>query len=300
MINRLRIVTSRRYGTHSPLRYPGGKATMAGFFADLIQHLDLENPIYIEPYAGGAGAGAALLREGIIAKLVINDIDPAVYAFWYCVKYHTSWLIEQVQSIPLTLDEWKRQRNIYQEEDDTDLCPLGLAFFYLNRTNRSGILNAGVIGGKQQQGAYKIDARFNRTTLSNRINALGSLADKIVLHNLDGRDIIERYGNEPEALIYIDPPYVAAGGSLYLNAFDGRDHEALAEHIHRIPTAHWLLTYDDHSLIRHLYRDSFMADLEITYSATKPGKAKELLVAPPRVARAIMECHRETFSTYVL
>ena len=86
MINRLRIVTSRRYGTHSPLRYPGGKATMAGFFADLIQHLDLENPIYIEPYAGGAGAGAALLREGIIAKLVINDIDPAVYAFWYCVK----------------------------------------------------------------------------------------------------------------------------------------------------------------------------------------------------------------------
>ncbi|MGV4376481.1 DNA adenine methylase [Trueperella pyogenes] len=290
MDNRLRIVTSRRYGTHSPLRYPGGKATMAGFFADLIERLGVDNPTYVEPYAGGAGAGVALLREGIIDRLVINDIDSAVYAFWYCVKHHTSWLIEQVRTVPLTIDEWKRQRAIYQEEDDTDLRTLGLAFFYLNRTNRSGILNAGVIGGQQQRGTYLIDARFNRETLTDRITALGMLSDRITLHNLDGRDVIEHYGKDSQALIYIDPPYVAAGGSLYLNAFDGRDHEALATHIHHISHAHWLLTYDDHSLVRHLYRDDFMADLEITYSATKSGKATELLVASPHVAHAIMAC----------
>lgn len=294
MAKRLRIVTSRRYGTHSPLRYPGGKATMAGFFADLIAHLGLAHPVYVEPYAGGAGAGVALLRQGLIDQLVINDIDSTVYAFWYCVKHHTSWLIEQVRTVPLTIDEWKHQRAIYQEEDDTDLRSLGLAFFYLNRTNRSGILNAGVIGGKQQRGTYRIDARFNRGTLVGRIAALGLLADKITLHNLDGRDVIEHYGNESEALIYIDPPYVAAGGSMYLNAFDARDHEALATHIHCIPTAHWLLTYDDHLLIRNLYRDDFMADLEITYSATKPGKATELLVASPEVARAVTVYGQDT------
>ena len=140
MNSSVRVIASRRYGTLSPLRYPGGKAALAGFFHDIIDHLSLRDVCYVEPYAGGAGAGIALLRQGIVDHLVINDIDPAVHAFWYSVMHHSDQLIDLVATVPLTIDQWRRQRAIYQAGDESDLLRLGFAFFYLNRTNRSGIL----------------------------------------------------------------------------------------------------------------------------------------------------------------
>jgi DNA adenine methylase len=146
----LRVIGSRRYGTLSPLRYPGGKAALAGFFADIIDILGIKDARYIEPYAGGVGAGIALLREGIVQHLVVNDIDPAVHAFWKSVVGNNAEFVEMVASTPLTIDEWQRQREVYRSRDERDALRLGFALFFLNRTNRSGILNAGVIGGQRQ------------------------------------------------------------------------------------------------------------------------------------------------------
>ncbi|WP_200831314.1 DNA adenine methylase [Arthrobacter sp. SLBN-112] len=112
MSNTLTVLASRRYGTLSPLRYPGGKASLAGFFADLIRNLGLRQARYVEPYAGGAGAGIALLREGIVDHLVINDIDPAVHAFWHSVVDNNSIFVDLVKSTPLSIVEWQKQREI--------------------------------------------------------------------------------------------------------------------------------------------------------------------------------------------
>ena len=168
----VQVEAARRYGTVSPLRYPGGKSALAGLFADLITNLGIRSCTYVEPYAGGAGAGIALLREGIVKRLVINDIDPAVHAFWAQVVDHNEAFVDWIIEVPLTLDEWRRQREMYRSRS-TDQATLGRAFFYLNRTNRSGVLNAGVIGGQAQTGRYKIDARFNRETLAERVEAIG-------------------------------------------------------------------------------------------------------------------------------
>lgn len=287
MNDSLRVVGSRRYGTLSPLRYPGGKSALAGFFADIITALGVEEARYIEPYAGGAGAGIALLREGIVRHLVINDIDPAVHAFWRSVVAHNASFVELVESTPLTIDEWLRQREIYRSRDESDILRLGFAFFFLNRTNRSGILNAGVIGGQRQEGKYKIDARFNRQTLVQRLTAIGDLADHITVSDLDGRTVIQQYSHDERSFMYIDPPYVQAGSQLYLNAFDGRDHKALSTIVNSVEEAHWLITYDAAPLIEKLYRDQFQCRLELTYSARYPGQAEELLVASPSVARVI-------------
>lgn len=287
MDDTMRVVASRRYGTLSPLRYPGGKAALAGFFGDIIQTLGIEHARYIEPYAGGVGAGIALLREGIVENLVINDIDPAVHAFWKSAVENNERLVERVASTPLTIDEWQKQREIYRSRDESDLLQLGFAFFFLNRTNRSGILNAGVIGGKHQNGNYKIDARFNRGTLVERLAAIGGLADHITVSDLDGRTVIQRYAGDDQAFMYIDPPYVQAGSQLYLNAFDGRDHKALAAVVNTVETAHWLITYDMAPLIESLYRGQFQCRLELTYSARHPGRAEELLVASPSVAEIV-------------
>lgn len=287
MSDTLRLTVNRRYGTLSPLRYPGGKATLAGLFEDVFSALNLDLPTYVEPYAGGAGAGIALLREGLIERLVINDIDPAVNAFWNVILGDTDRFIKQISSIPLTVDEWRRQRETYRMGENADKFDLGIAFFYLNRTNRSGILNAGVIGGLDQNGNYKIDARFNRDTLVSRIAALGELSDRIDIHNEDGRTIISEYGSNENTFLYIDPPYVDAGSKLYLNAFDGRDHQALADIVQQVEIAHWLVTYDVSSLIRRLYTNSYQCQLDLTYSANRKRKAQELLIASPTVAAAL-------------
>ena len=288
-MTRLRIVASRRFGTLSPLRYPGGKAALAGLFADVISNLGLRTVRYVEPYAGGAGAGIALLRQGLIDQLVINDIDPAVYAFWRAVVEHNDQLVELVKQVPLTIQEWRRQRQIYQRGDTTDVVQLGFAFFYLNRTNRSGILNAGVIGGQSQTGAYKMDARFNRDTLADRLRAIGRLANRIEVSCLDGRTVIQRYSQDSSTFFYIDPPYVSAGCNLYLNAFDARDHETLADTVRRIHAAHWVLTYDNHPLITRLYAGHFLGELEIAYSARETRRATEIIIASPKAGQAISE-----------
>ena len=293
MSDRIRVLASRRYGTHSPLRYPGGKASLAGFFGDIISSLQIAHPLYIEPYAGGVGAGIALLRQGIVDRLAINDIDPAVHAFWRSAVEDNARLIARVATVPLTIEEWQRQREIYRSRDESDLLALGFAFFYLNRTNRSGILNAGVIGGQQQLGNYKIDARFNRETLIERLASIGALADRIVVSDLDGRTVIKKYAHDPSAFMYIDPPYVQAGSQLYLNAFDGRDHTALAAVVRTVEQAHWLMTYDTAPLIENLYRDYFQCRLELTYSARYPGRAEELLVASGTVANVVRSLQPE-------
>ena len=187
----------------------------------------------------------------------------------------------------MTIDEWLRQREIYRSRDESDILRLGFAFFFLNRTNRSGILNAGVIGGQRQEGKYKIDARFNRQTLVQRLTAIGELADRITVSDLDGRTVIQQYSHDERSFMYIDPPYVQAGSQLYLNAFDGRDHKALSMIVNSVERAHWLITYDAAPLIEKLYRDQFQCRLELTYSARYPGQAEELLVASPSVARVI-------------
>ena len=287
MSRTLRIRASRRLGVSSPLRYPGGKSALAGLFGDVIKRLSIDSPTYVEPYAGGAGAGIALLLNGIVEKLVINDIDPAVNAFWRAAVEHNEDFLRMVQLVTLSVDEWKRQKEIYRRCEIDDVVALGFSFFYLNRTNRSGVLNAGVIGGQDQSGNYKMDARFNRETLLSRLQAIGEVADRITVSNLDGRSVILRYAGDRSAFLYIDPPYVKAGSQLYLNAFDGRDHAALAQIINGVEGVHWLMTYDVSTFIERLYSNQFKCILELNYSARYPGKAQELLIASPEVADAL-------------
>lgn len=286
MTTAVRVAASRRFGTLSPLRYPGGKSALAGLFADLIGGLGVRSCTYVEPYAGGVGAGIALLREGLVKRLVINDIDPAVHAFWYSVIHENKQFLDWVEAVPLDIVEWRKQRAIYRSKNG-DVTALGQAFFYLNRTNRSGVLNAGVIGGQAQTGRYLIDARFNRATLVERIAALGELRDVVEVTALDGRTVIDSFRGRKSAFLYIDPPYVQAGSQLYLNAFEGRDHQALARAVDRINGAHWLMTYDESAFIEDLYKRHFQAKLDLNYSARHPGGATELVVASTAVGELL-------------
>lgn len=283
----LQVKASGRTAAASPLRYPGGKAALARFFGDVIDRLGIDNARYVEPYAGGVGAGISLLRQDRVQELVINDIDPAVHSFWRFVVEHPDTLADRIVNAPLNVDEWRHQKSIYREADESDPMALGFSFFYLNRTNRSGILNAGPIGGMNQTGNYKIDARYNRDQLAERITTIGALASRITVLGLDGVTVARRYAGDSSAFTYIDPPYVDMGGSLYLNSFTHRDHAVLAKSLDESPDGNWMVTYDPSNFIRRIYSKHNIREYELSYSAHRAGKARELLISSRPVTKVL-------------
>lgn len=264
--------------TVSPLRYPGGKGLLYSRLRQIIRENNLTSSTYVEPYAGGAGAALGLLVSGQVASIVINDLDPAVYAFWRSVVDDPGEFSRRVRTVDLTVKEWEKQREVYDTASPDDLLPLGFATFYLNRTNRSGVLNGGPIGGKDQSGNYKIDARFNRDTLLERIRLIGLHASRITVTNQDGREIIEQHADNPNAFIYADPPYFEKAGSLYMNAFDANDHADLATCLNRVTAARWVLTYDNVPQVGELYSERRSRLFSLNYSAHRVTKAQEVMV----------------------
>ena len=170
---------------YSPLRYPGGKGKLAPFIGSLIDEYGHRGGVYIEPFAGGAGVAIELLEKGIVSKVVINDLDKGIYSFWRAILTDTDRFVSEIDSALLTIDEWYKQREICMTKNSRYSFELGFATFYMNRTNRSGIIKGGVIGGKKQEGEWKLDARFNKKNLINRIKKIALLKRNIHLYNKD-------------------------------------------------------------------------------------------------------------------
>lgn len=265
---------------YSPLRYPGGKSKIAPLIRLAIQQAGLNNATYIEPFAGGAGVALTLLLEGTVDQIVINDYDKAIYSFWRALKESPQELIRLIEKTPLTIEEWKHQREIYYTQNTRYSLELGFAAFYLNRTNRSGILNAGPIGGYDQEGNYKLDARFNRETLIHRIREIVQHRAQIVVYNKEIRSfvtkVMPKYYNN--AFAYFDPPYYKNGQRLYKNFLVPSDHESISKCITENTNCQWIITYDDVPELRDIYREYAQRQYNLTYSVSNKGKGSEIVI----------------------
>jgi len=262
----------------SPLRYPGGKGRLAQYVMDLIEANGLTGGHYAEPYAGGAGIALSLLYLEYASRVHLNDVDPAVYSFWKSVLDHTDDLARLVRNTPLTLDERLRQKAIYVDPAAGTLA-LGFATFYLNRTNRSGIIHGGVIGGNKQAGDYKIDARFNRSELIRRIEKVASYAPRISLQNKDAAEFIgvDLKFLPKKALIYLDPPYYANGSRLYRNTYKHPDHAKIAALTETISQP-WIVSYDNAPQVCDLYAKFRQQTFGLGYSANARYEGVEVMV----------------------
>ena len=241
----------------SPLRYPGGKASLASFLEDVIDLNDLRGCQYFEPYAGGAGAALTLLEHKVVKEININDADPRVFAFWKAVLNDTNRFVDKVLSVPLNMEEWHRQRAVCSSPRANSTFDLGFSAFYMNRCNRSGVMNgAGPIGGLQQAGKWKLNARFNRENLAYRIEQLGVKRNQINLFRMDAIKFLKSSlpsGNaRRNVFVYLDPPYVNKGQRLYLNSYATRDHSDISHYLSKQRILPWLMSYDDTALIREL------------------------------------------------
>jgi DNA adenine methylase len=270
---------------NSPLRYPGGKASLATFLADVIDLNDLRGCKYYEPYAGGAGAALNLLLRDVVSELYLNDADKRLYAFWISVLNNSERFVDRIQSTPLTIEEWRHQYTICANPETHNMMEIGFAAFYMNRCNRSGVLTgAGPIGGYGQKGKWRMDVRFNREELSLRILALARFKKRIHVTCQDAvlflKSQLPRGQGRRNVFVYLDPPYVNNGQRLYLNAYKPEDHGDLAQYLAAQRLLHWVVSYDDSNLIRDLYNENRIMLLPIQYSLQVKRAANELVITP--------------------
>ena len=266
---------------YSPLRYPGGKAKMYGYIKELIAINDLRNSVYVEPFAGGAGLALNLLFKGDVNRLIVNDYDRSIYAFWHSVLYSTEELVELIKKTPVTINQWNKMKNIQDNKKNIELLELGFSTFFLNRTNRSGIIKAGVIGGLNQEGFYKIDCRFNKENLIERIQMISEYKDKISLYNLDAVDFIKDYLVDlPEkSFTFFDPPYYRKAKGLYTNFYVHNDHVILKDTIREFMSTPYIVTYDNSDEIIDIYSDMVVNKYDISYTASVKRTEQEIMIS---------------------
>jgi DNA adenine methylase len=251
----------------SPLRYPGGKGRLGPWLATVIEANRLKGGWYAEPYAGGAGAALFLLLQKHVEHIIINDADPMIYAFWQSVVNNSAEFEAMVRETPVTMESRNRFLGIAAQPEQHSTLELGFAAFFLNRTSRSGILAGGVIGGKQQNGVYKLDARYSHEDLISRVRAIGMLRGQITVLGMDALDLLLDCspGLPRKSLVYLDPPYYIKGSQLYRNHYQHADHEAISECAHRAKYP-LLITYDDCDQIRDLYDGMNSSEFTLQYS----------------------------------
>ena len=264
---------------YSPLRYPGGKNKLSAFIAKVCIDNNV-NGHYVEPYSGGASVALFLLMEGFVEKITINDKDRSIYAFWHSVLNNTEQLCNKIENAELTINEWKKQRVIQANKKTVDLLDLGFSTFYLNRTNRSGIINAGIMGGVEQNGNYLMDCRFNKSDLIQRIKNIAKHKKNIRLYKKDAVKLIEKIQEEAQndnIIFYFDPPYYLKASTLYMNHYEDENHKNVSDKIKAIKNIKWIVSYDNVPEIQELYSNYPKKEFSFKHTAYEIRDGKEIM-----------------------
>ncbi len=253
---------------YSPLRYPGGKNCIFPFVSRLFYENQMIGVRYAEPYAGGAGLALRLLFEGYVDHIYINDLDVSIYAFWKTIVENSDEFCDWIENSEITIENWKKHKEIQKKSESASFYELAKSTFFLNRTNISGVIKGGVIGGKEQLGKYKIDARFNKQDLIKRIKKIHRARDRITVSNYDGIQFINNLDkNKKEIFIYLDPPYLKKGADLYMNYYLQQDHRRLSKNVKNLHKK-WMVSYDNQEFIFNLYAEKRKVMHKLSQSAS--------------------------------
>lgn len=267
---------------NSPLRYPGGKYKIFSFVQQLVKENNCS--VYIEPFCGGAAVALELLRTGTVKRIIINDYDKSIYFLWKVILADPEELIGLIESTPITIEEWKKQKQVREKMDAHTELEIAFSTLFLNRTNRSGIIDkAGPIGGKEQSGQYKLDCRFKKDKLIRKIRLIHSFASQIEVYNLESRAFIKEVVlKTKDAFTFFDPPYYQKGRELYSDFLEEEDHRELSKMvIELLDKDKWIVTYDNVPEIREMYSSVCCREYSLQYTLQTKTKATELIAFSP-------------------
>jgi len=265
----------------SPLRYPGSKATFLKVVLEFIEVHGLKGREIVEPYAGSGIVSLSLVAKNLVSHATLVERDPLLYSFWKAVFEHTDALLSSIEEINVNMDTWHELRVLLKHKipEDKLIPDLALACLFFNRTNFSGVLHSGPIGGKNQSSDYKLDCRFNKKDIISRIRQISSLRDGVSVKFGDALEFLQKANiqNNEKRFFYVDPPYFKQGRKLYRYYYKVIDHKRLYD-ILSVATFPWLLSYDKHEFIELLYDGFPQVHQSFRYMSRTPKNENELVV----------------------
>ena len=141
-------------------------------------------------------------------------------------------------------------------------------------------MNGGIIGGHDQTGPWKTDARYNTPELIFRNQSIAKLKSRIHVTRQDALTFLGK-GSEkwsPKTLIYLDPPYYTKGRDLYYDHYNHDDHARLASFVQKsIKRQRWMVSYDNATPIRDLYGKCPHRTYMVGYSARQSSEGAEVM-----------------------
>ena len=262
----------------SPLRYPGGKYKLYRYISELVRKNNCST--YIEPFCGGAAIALELLFSKTVNQIVINDYDYTIFCFWDSLLNRTDEFIYLIETTDVNIIEWHKQKTVRENMNMHDRLEIGFSTFFLNRTNRSGIIDkAGPIGGMSQRGNYLMDCRFNKPRLISQIQQISKHKNQIEVYNLEALDFIENIIlKKRKAFTFFDPPYYGKGPELYTNFYTHGDHVNLANEIlQQLKRRKWIVTYDNVNPIKAMYPKTSSIEYSLQYTLQEKRISSELM-----------------------
>lgn len=276
----------------SPLRYPGSKRRLFGYIKESLFNNRLHPSLYVEPFVGGGSIAINLLNENLVEKVILVDRDPWIASFWKAIFYDTEWLINQILTTQVTIDQW----NYFKNLNPKNVRDQALTCIFLNRTSFSGILEdrAGPIGGRNQQSDYSIDCRFTqktKKTIVDRIERIAQFKDRVYgVWELSWEESVHRirkYQSEGELptsnlFFYLDPPFFEEADALYRFYFKKEDHKYLRDFLLTLDDK-FLLSYDSAEQVETLYGEAIKKGtngtqhnhIEMIYTLARVSKRKK-------------------------
>lgn len=213
----------------APVRWYGGKGNLATWIVPMLPRLGVQR--YIEPYCGAASVFWHLDEPYPVE--VLNDLDERIVTLFRVLQDRTMFaeLAHRIIYTPYARAEFTRALDILKSWDAHDPVTRAWATFTAQNQGFSGVA---VTPG--HWGKVLIPNNLPTTTWQQRLLRLRWWHLRLARVQIDCRDALEviRYWDDPEALFYLDPPYVSetrvrGERSIYRHEADDAHHRALLD-----------------------------------------------------------------------
>lgn len=263
----------------SPFRYAGSKNKLLPVLMEHIDRAMIGHDSFADVFVGGGSVLLDVAQKYPNIQLYANDKDYWVYCFWKVISdvYSIPYLdLLNLIDQPPTLEHFYKLR----EEQTTDEVRCAYKAIFFNRTTFSGIFYSGPIGGKEQKSAYPIGCRYNSKKLRAKIGKCRELLmGRTIVTNKHFAEYDQLYNDAP---MYLDPPYVVAGKSLYIHYMLEDEHKKLGELLKT--RKNWVLSYDNSDIIKRVYYNCDIHIVDGNYSIngdkTSWSQKSELIIIP--------------------
>jgi DNA adenine methylase len=211
--------------TAPPFAYFGGKTTLASRIVELLP----AHGHYVEPYAGSL---AVLLAKPRSAMETVNDLDGYLMTFWRVLRDRTEELVRVCTLTPHARGEHAIARQLDNHEDLDELEIARRVWVGLTQ-GRSGTLRHTGWRYFRDRAGSSIGMPGYLVGYIDRIVADAERLAGVSLECRPALEIIEKYGQHTDTLIYADPPYLAStrgwGNNYRVEMQQPDQHRELAE-----------------------------------------------------------------------